>query len=180
VKLVTYGDDNLMNIAESAPDFTHTRLSVALATIGVTYTMADKDAVSVPYIGIDECSFLKRTFKFDPNLECFVGPLENASFDKMLTTYVEKGNIDPRAHSISVISTALREYFFHGKNVFDAKVDLFREVIVESKLEDWVQSSTFPSYENLVYDFWMRSNEPSKALQFGQKPLDTEVFKDYT
>lgn len=164
VHLVTYGDDNLMGVSEACPKFNHTRIAVALKAIGVTYTMADKAAESVPYIHMDECSFLKRKFVFDKDIGAIVAPLDHSSFHKMLTSYVDQGTLSPEAHSICVIETALREYFFHGKDVFEEKYRMFKEIVEELKLDLWVRDSTFPNYDAMREEFWAKDTHNFKPV----------------
>lgn len=166
VSLVTYGDDNLMSVNELCPEFNHTSISQALACIGVKYTMADKEAESIPYIHLDDASFLKRKFVFDKDIGAYVGPLEHASIDKMLTSYVDNGQISAQAHSLCVIETALREYFFYGKEKFEERKLYFKGIVKQANLEVWVTDSTFPEYEQLVYDFWMRTGNEVMAEKF--------------
>ena len=64
VHLLTYGDDNILNVCPTIPWFNHTSIQAAIAKIGVEYTMADKEAESLPYIHINECSFLKRSWRY--------------------------------------------------------------------------------------------------------------------
>jgi hypothetical protein len=59
VALQTYGDDNVMGVSSTCTWFNHTSLANALASVGIVYTMADKEAVSVPFIHISQVSFLK-------------------------------------------------------------------------------------------------------------------------
>lgn len=164
VKLATYGDDNLMSVSPNCSKFNHTRIAFALKLIGVEYTMADKDSESVPYISINQATFLKRSFRYDSHIGVVVGPLDGSSFDKMLTTCVRSPSLCPEAHSICVIETAQREYFFHGRDVFQAKQQMFRDIVLEASLEDWVRDSTFPSYESLIREFWIRSGDEAKAV----------------
>jgi sulfate adenylyltransferase subunit 1 (EFTu-like GTPase family) len=49
VSLMTYGDDNVMGVCKSIPWFNHTAIVEVLKSIGVEYTMADKESKSVPY-----------------------------------------------------------------------------------------------------------------------------------
>lgn len=171
VALCTYGDDNLMGVSPDCPKFTHTRIAVALKCIGVVYTMADKDSESTPYIDINQASFLKRGFVYDPNIGAVVAPLELSSFDKMLTTCVRSDTLAPEAHAICVIETALREYFFHGKEVFLSKFEMFQEVVKENNLEAWVRDSTFPKYGDLVHQFWLRFGDVRAAEQYSTPHL---------
>jgi len=97
VKLATYGDDNVMGVSSECPNFNHSRIAVAMKLIGVEYTMAEKEAESVPYIHIDDSSFLKRKFVFDKDIGTIVAPLDSTSFDKMLTTCLKSDVLAPEA-----------------------------------------------------------------------------------
>lgn len=166
VHLVTYGDDNLMSVSEECPEFNHTAISQTLEKIGVKYTMAEKEAESVPYINIEQASFLKRKFRFDKDIGAIVGPLDHSSIDKMLTVHVDNGQISPEAHSIRVIETALREYFYYGKAIFEERKQYFRELVDRATLNIWVSDSTFPEYEQLVHDFWMKTGKTEQAAKY--------------
>lgn len=166
VRLVTYGDDNLMSVHPSCSEFNHTSIAEALSEIGVKYTMAEKGAESVPYISIDEASFLKRKFRFDEDIGATVAPLEHDSISKMLSTFVDNGTICAEAHSICVIETALREYFFYGKDKFEERRIYFMDLVKRAGLDLWVADSTFPMYYDLVNEFWMRTNNKEQADKY--------------
>jgi hypothetical protein len=65
--------------------------------------------------------------------------------------------VSPQAHSIAVISTALREYFWYGREVFEKKTILFQEIVEECGLELYVMPTTFPSWQSLHDQFWENS-----------------------
>nr|WPR18134.1 MAG: structural polyprotein [Sanxia picorna-like virus 9] len=166
VNLATYGDDNIMSVSDDCPNFNHTRISVILKAIGVEYTMAEKEAESVPYIHIKDASFLKRKFVYDPDICAVVCPLDHSSIDKMLTSRLDEGLLDPRAHSICVIETALREYFFYGKEKYLDRLSFFKKLVTDLDLNDWVNQSTFPTYESLCEDFHNRlRNHPDHSIE---------------
>jgi len=169
VALITYGDDNAMGVDSSVPWFNHCAVQKVLADVSIGYTMADKEAKSVPYITIDECSFLKRTWRWDEDVGAYLAPLDHSSISKMLTTCVDKGTVAGEAHAISVISTALREYFFYGKDVYQEKKRMFGDIIIENDLTAYVEASTLPSWESLCHDFW--KNSTHVKLQREHKPL---------
>lgn len=150
VSLATYGDDNIMGVSDEIPEFNHTSIAEALATVGVKYTMAEKDAESVPYIHIKDASFLKRKFVYDPDSHTVMAPLDHSSFNKMLTSYTDNGVLAPEAHSIAVIETALREYWFYGAEVFENRRAYFMMLINKLNLQDWVRESTFPTWAELL------------------------------
>lgn len=154
VALITYGDDNAMGVSEQAPWFNHTAIQAVLAKDGVKYTMADKEAVSVPYITIDEVSFLKRTWRFDSDIGAYVCPLEHDSIEKSLMIGVVSKTITKDEQAVAVMSSAAREYFWYGKDIFIQKRALFMRLIVELDLQMYVNSSHFPTWDNLYDQFW--------------------------
>jgi hypothetical protein len=163
VTLVTYGDDNIMGVSSNAPWFNHTSLSAELAKIGVTYTMAEKERASVPYIHIRECSFLKRTFVFSAMLGKYVAPLDHDSIEKMLTTTVESRTISAEEQTMEIVASALREYFWYGEEIFQEKLKMLKDVVRKCELGMYVKDHTFPSFEELVTSFWSLSRELEKA-----------------
>lgn len=169
VVLMTYGDDNIMSVADAAPWFNHTTIQAVLANVDIVYTMADKEAASIPYIDIAECSFLKRTWRYDSDIDCWMGPLDPSSISKMLTVSVASRNISPKAHAIQVIGTAMREYFMYGREEFESRKEMFREIVTECDLDLYVEHSTFPTW-----------NELSKAFEGGDwvihEPVEVMMF----
>jgi len=158
VNLLTYGDDNIMGVSKSCDWFNHTAIAEVLALVDIGYTMADKEAKSVPFIHIDDSNFLKRTWRWDVDVEAYVAPLDHASINKMLTTCLLKGNITPEQHAIAVIETAGREYFWYGKEVFHEKRQMFLDIVRTCNLEAYVEDSTFPTWESLKEDFYENSH----------------------
>lgn len=109
---------------------------------------------------------MKRSFRFDEEVGAILAPLESSSFDKMMTSRVIKSHICSEAHSIAVIETALREYFFYGRKIFEEKSTMMKEIISENNLDHWVRESTFPTFDTLCVDFWTRSGNLDKAKKF--------------
>jgi hypothetical protein len=163
VVLAIYGDDNVHNVHPDASFYNHTSIQRVLGDVGITYTMADKEAESIPYINIDDVSFLKRTWRYDEDVGAFLAPLETESITKMLSINVASKSISPNEQAIAVIESAVREYFFHGKDEFMQKTALLKDVVLELDLAPYVRESTFPSYNQLVADFWTNSKGMSIA-----------------
>jgi len=118
VHLITYGDDNGMNVAEGCTWFNHVSISQALATIGVTYTMADKTSESVPYINISEASFLKRKFRYEADVDAYVCPLEPDSIIGSLMIGEASKFVSDQYQICCVMTAANDEWFWHGKEIF--------------------------------------------------------------
>lgn len=155
VHLMTYGDDNVMGVHPDANWFNHTAIQKTLADIGVEYTMADKTSESVPFISLNDISFLKRRWRWDEDVGAYLCPLEHDSIAKMLTMYVPDGSDVAEAHSAKVIVAACNEYFFYGKTVFEEKRKMFLDVIRENQLEPYKQP--MPTWQELYDRFWRAS-----------------------
>lgn len=153
VSLMTYGDDNIMSVSNEASWFNHTAIASKFAELDIIYTMADKEAESVPFIHIDQASFLKRTWRHDEDLGCMVAPLDHDSIEKMLMVWNRSKSVTEEAQGISVISTALREYFFYGRETYTIKLKMLKKLVKDLKWDIWIEDSTFPTFDELCENF---------------------------
>lgn len=159
VALMTYGDDNICSVSDNANWFNHTAIASGFNDIGVGYTMADKEAKSIPFIDIKDASFLKRTWRFDDNIGYHLAPLEHDSIEKMLMVWVDSKSICEKEQAIAVISSAIREYFFYGEDIFEIKRQLFLDLIDNLDLQLWQDDFTLPTWNELERDFWDNSQD---------------------
>jgi len=150
VRLITYGDDNVMT--STVNWFNHTAMSESLAKIGVTYTMADKEAVSRPFIHLNEVSFLKRSWEWNHELKCYLAPLDHDSISKMLMVWT-RSKISEENQIMDTIKSAVSEYFFYGKKVYETKVKMLRAVVHKRGWDDLIVPSTFPTWKNMKQRF---------------------------
>lgn len=157
VKLMTYGDDLIAGVSTSCTWFSHTTMQQHLSDIDIEFTMADKLAKSVPFIHIDESTFLRRSWRFEEELQVMVCPIELASIDKMLTMCVESKSISPELQAVAVLDTACREFFWYGKEVFESKRTLFCQWILELDLEDYFERD-LPRWDQLKREFELNSH----------------------
>ncbi len=153
VNLLTYGDDNAMGVRNTASWFYHGAIQTALAQIGVGYTMADKDAETRPYISIEDCSFLKRKWRKEEELEMYTCPLEEASIHKSLTVWVPSKTVDKYRQMVDVITSANNEYFFHGREVFEQHHAFFKEIVSREPYSLYASESTLPGWDDLIVRF---------------------------
>ncbi len=153
IRLATYGDDGASGVSKQMPWYNHTTIRDTLLEIGIEYTMADKESESIPYIHIDEVSFLKRVWKFDERFNCHVAPLEMDSIHKSLMVTVVSRSIPRQQQMMATIRSALMECFYHGKEVFDKYSAMLKKICEREDLAPWVDEHTFPLYDQLVYNF---------------------------
>lgn len=160
VALMTYGDDNVMGVnKKKASWFSHTTVQNELARAGITYTMADKETESIPYITIDEVSFLKRTWRWDEDVGAYLAPLEEDSISKSLTVCVRSKTLSPEYHAVAIMESAYCEYFFYGKEKFLAKQLMFKNIVLRYELGPYLKESSFPTWEDLKERFWSGSKK---------------------
>jgi len=137
VALLTYGDDNGMGVSEKVPWFNHSSVSKILESINVVYTMADKESETRPYIHIDEASFLKRIWRFDEDLNHFVCPLDEASIKKSLMIGLKSKAVTAEEQAVSLMLSALGEYFWYGKDTFNYWRKIFMKWRDDLELHEW-------------------------------------------
>jgi hypothetical protein len=153
VSLMTYGDDNIMSVREGCDWYNHTTISKKFSELGIEYTMADKEAESVPYIQMEESSFLKRTWRYEKELGCYVAPLDHDSIEKMLMVWNRSKSVSEGAQAIAVIESAMGEYFFYGREIYNDKLELLRKVVEKLGYMSYASDSTFLTFDELVERF---------------------------
>lgn len=145
VHLMTYGDDNIMTV-RNAPGFTHTYMQEKFAEMGIKYTMAEKDAESVPYIDSTKATFLKRGFRFEPELERVTSPLDESSMVKMVSLSIPTKVIPKEQQLAQCIMDCHREAFFHGKERFLYWHGLLSRIIIGTDVAWLVTMKTWEEY----------------------------------
>lgn len=149
VSLMTYGDDNIMSV-EDTIDFNHTVIAKYFSDVGITYTMADKEAESIPFINIRDASFLKRTWRYDPLFACHLAPLEEKSIHKMLCYTVISKEITHEEQCFEILHSALDEYFQYGREVFDVKREMLILLSQRAGLSSFRDRREFLTWERYV------------------------------
>lgn len=135
VRLAVYGDDNLMGVSKEIPKFNHTSIQEVFASWGIKYTMADKDADSVPFQTIDEVSFLKRSFRYHPQLDSIVAPIEVESLTKKMYWWTKSKNTPltfPEQFQANFESQS-REAYLHGEEFYEEFVRKFERIRAASE-----------------------------------------------
>lgn len=146
VTLVTYGDDNVMDVDRDLPLFNHTSISEALATVGLKYTMADKTAKSIPYIPLSEVTFLKRSFILDVGTGCYFAPLEEASLFKMLHCNLSSVALTPLEQAAQNLETFCEEAFWHGETYYNMRLAQLIQVVDRCGLCTYLRGGCLPTY----------------------------------
>jgi len=138
VSAMTYGDDNIMTVAKGYDDFNHTAIAEQLAKVSIKYTMADKDAKSVPFIHLSEASFLKHYAVWDGELGLYRSPVEEDSIAKMLHTHMKSKILSMEQSSAEAIQNASLKYFEFGREVYTKRLAQLERVARDSGIQGHV------------------------------------------
>jgi hypothetical protein len=119
--LSTYGDDAKGSVREGYDKFNHIQMANFLRENGIGFTMPDKESEPKAFMTDDEADFLKRKNRFCPELNTTVGMLDEKSLFKSLHS-INKSKVEsPLSVSAQNIGSAMREWFFHGREVYDKR-----------------------------------------------------------
>nr|APG77928.1 hypothetical protein 1 [Beihai picorna-like virus 34] len=138
VSAMTYGDDNIMTVADGYDDFNHTAIAEQLARVSIKYTMADKDAKSVPFINLRDASFLKHFAVWDDELGVYRSPVEEDSLAKMLHTHLKSKILSMEQSSAEAIQNVALKYFEFGREVYTERVAQLEQVARDSGIQGYV------------------------------------------
>jgi hypothetical protein len=127
---MTYGDDNIMTVKKGYDDFNHTAIAQELADVDIKYTMADKEAESVPFIHLRDASFLKHYAVWDKELGLYRSPVEDGSIAKMLHAHLKSDVLTPQQSSAEAIQNVALKYFEFGREVYGLRRQQLEEVAV--------------------------------------------------
>jgi hypothetical protein len=201
VRAMFYGDDNIMNVSDSAPWFNHTAISQYLKSVDVTYTMADKDRESVPYVKGTDITFLKRSFRFEPEVGGYVAPLDITSVHKALMLTIPSKVVSKEKAYMDCIVSQNDTMWHHGKKAFEEFQVILNDLIEHLNLGEymvrplltydelsarWIQTRSNP--ENIAWDperksFELQSSQDVEAVEMcdrcGQCPYIDLMDMDY-
>lgn len=121
----TYGDDNVLNIDEAVVgDYNQKSITVAMLKYGMEYTNERKAGDVADYRSLEEISFLKRGFRYEPTLRCYVGPLDMESV--LFTSYWARSKKNMVQNVKDNIEFSWTELALHEPSVWDTHADVMR------------------------------------------------------
>uniref|UniRef100_A0A8J9WWK4 Polyprotein n=1 Tax=viral metagenome TaxID=1070528 RepID=A0A8J9WWK4_9ZZZZ len=126
VAMVSYGDDNCVNISDAVIDqFNQLTIAEGYKEMGMTYTDEAKSGDMIPYRSIDEISYLKRGFKWDEDEHQYIAPLDLSVVLEM-TNWV-KGDFDHEERTVENMETSAFELSLHGREIFEQWIGKYKQ-----------------------------------------------------
>jgi len=152
VRILVLGDDNIMSVKDGYEKYNHTAIQDVLAKLGMAYTMADKSAGSVPYIPLEQASLLKRSIIWNEDYQTYMCPIEEKSIYRCLSCHMLKCGKESetlKLHCKMMVQTALTEWFYHGKEIYEDRFEKCMTMLQKAGLGMFTrdQFSTFEEQE---------------------------------
>ena len=134
VSLSTYGDDAKGSVRDGYDEFNHVSMANYLAKNDMKFTMPDKTSAPVPFMSRFKADFLKRQDLYSEDLGHYVGALDENSIFKSLHSIIKSKVVTPTEVSAMNIGGAMREWFFHGREIFDKRLVQMKLVAEKANL----------------------------------------------
>lgn len=178
MRLMTYGDDGKGSVRRGYDKFNHIQMRNYLAKHNIGYTMPDKESAPVAFMNDHEADFLKRKNEYSQDLGLIVGKLEEKSLFKSLHSILESKVESPLSVSAQNIGSALREWFFHGKEVYEHRREQMKQIAAE---HDLPVPDLEVTYEERVENFKNKyTYKPqSGTIQSDEEEKLSEITKDH-
>nr|QUS52747.1 hypothetical protein 1 [Mute swan feces associated picorna-like virus 27] len=201
--LGTYGDDSKGSVAEEYTHFNAISFSEFLRRHDIVYTDPEKKGITTPFMTDSSASFLKRTNVFRPELNAWVGMIEEDSIAKSLHAIKRSHDLTNREICTQNVEGALREWFFHGEEVYERRRAQMQEVArihnlpsrglnqdYEYRCKDWLakhgvgpQSGTKKKKIDLddlvdMEEFEPKDSTQLSSLSFSCSPTDEALLQD--
>jgi hypothetical protein len=118
VRVQFFGDDSLVSVSDTVRDrFNQETVELGFKKLGMVYTDANKTGEIVKWKALEDVNFLKRDFRFDPDLMRYVAPLD---LDVVLEMPMwVKSDLDVDERCSSNLEKAYGELALHGREIFD-------------------------------------------------------------
>ena len=169
--IAIYGDDLKGSARAGLDRHNHVSFANFLSANDMKFTMPDKESAPVPFMNDTDADFLKRKNRFDSDLGQIVGMLDENSIFKSLHASLASKECTPEEVSAQNIDGALREWFFHGREVFDQRQADMRRVV---ELTDVKPVDVNKSFDDRV-DEWKSKYTPQSGVAFSVAPVPGDV-----
>lgn len=119
IRTATYGDDNINGVPKKYEKFNGFNIVEEGAKCGLKITMADKDADITDFTDLHDSDFLKRKFRFCPDLGRIRAPLAKDSIEKSIHWMKKTSPDTPEVLFSQNVDGMLRKASQHGRDYFE-------------------------------------------------------------
>lgn len=147
--LITYGDDAKSSVHADYPEFNHIAVAAFLEARDMKFTMPDKTSIPTEYMTDSEADLLKRANVYCEDTGLIMGALDEDSIFKSLHATLKSKALTREQQSMQNIDGALREWFSHGREVYEKRRE---QMIAVAKAADLTHgcSVIHESYDSML------------------------------
>lgn len=162
VALMTYGDDVKGSVHSAFGKFNHISYAKFLADRDMKFTMPDKESTPTEYMRDEDADFLKRKNVFNPDVKMYFGALDEMSIFKSLHATLKSKFLTPEEQACENIDGALREWFAHGRDVYETRREQMKEIALKHNL---ICKETEISYDDRLTTWKDKYLEPHSGVE---------------
>ncbi|DAZ87507.1 TPA_asm: non-structural polyprotein [Psammechinus miliaris associated picornavirus 1] len=144
VSMVSYGDDNVINISDNIPWFNQNTITTGYEELGMVYTDENKSTETADYRTLDDVSYLKRRFVYSPEVGRHIAPLAMETCLEMMN-WVRPG-LDKITATEENVANAVFEMALHGEETYDGLAARIRKVVRDEGL-----NVTIPTWDEMIH-----------------------------
>lgn len=126
--LITYGDDAKSSVHKDFDEFNHISVAKFLEEHDMKFTMPDKESEPTPYMKDTDADLLKRKNVYCEDTGLIMGALDEDSIFKSLHATLKSRALTKEQQAMQNIDGALREWFSHGREVYEQRRQQMIEV----------------------------------------------------
>lgn len=117
MRFITYGDDNGVSMSESMSHITQGSITEEFVRIGMVYTDEEKSGACIDHRKKEDCTFLKRGFRFETKIGRMVAPLSMKTILEM-AYWTKKSAMPNDVYNCAQLT--LLELSLHGEKEFNS------------------------------------------------------------
>lgn len=176
VHTVTYGDDNLNAVKNGYEKFNATNIIAVGKECGLTITMADKDAEVTDFVEIWDSDFLKRKFRYCPDLGHIRAPLLKDSIEKSLHWMKYSSPETPEELFAQDVDNMLRKSSQHGLEYFS---EIREKLLYIAEKHECVPLCKWWTYDELIKHDRHNYYEHYRGFSLYDVESDEKVLRDF-
>jgi hypothetical protein len=173
--VATYGDDAKGSVRVGYDKFNHVSMANYLAANDIVFTMPDKESAPVAFMSRFDADFLKRKDLYNPDLEMYVGALDEMSIFKSLHAIMQSKVVSPLSVSAMNLDGALREWFYHGPQVYEDRREQVSKIALKANL---AVPGLQLSYQDRVEKWHEKYTPQSGTISVVEAVPDEEILLD--
>lgn len=177
VSLITYGDDAKSSVREGWDEFNHIAVAEFLAARDMKFTMPDKTSIPTKFMTDEAADLLKRKNVFNKEVGLYFGALDESSIFKSLHSVLRSKAVTNDEQCMSNIDGACREWFAHGRDVYEKRRLQMQEVAEKSGLAFGCQELDV-SYDEALDRFCEKYGVEKLDAQSGEIPTESSQTRE--